>query len=984
MARENTDGLYIELGYFTPEEYYTYIANAYSGLSSDFNLSATGTKIGVTHQGASSLTVTATQSATAGRTRQFTTNFDSAFTPTMTASAIKNSFAILDTASTMSTTGTVTRTTSVNFDTQATTSIAATGNKTFDATLSTTSSISAPFYRAARTTPIVVNSGDIYTTVEISDTQSKFGGKSLLITSSDKDDASMPTGYPLWDGTNFVTIRFDNNETWTSSNGTSWSSSSNNLSANLDRFKYANSTYYNNETGSTYYSTDATTWNTFSPSITNVTFSANEYFSGYWYYGGRRATTTTSDQFEIYRTSTLGTNPTYVAGLGAINELTSGTIRSLNVANNTLIAVYNISTAYYIAYSTNGTSWTSSVTTPALFSNNITYGNGNYVVQGGGYLYKSTNLSTWTQVSGIAVSGTTTIKYENSTWVVQDSNAVYAGSSIDSMSTSLDLTYINDVPSIQYLGGIAYNGTNWIIPVNERIYYSSNLSSWNYTVPTNASNVPGYAYYDIEDTNTQFGTIDFWYYHTTNNIAYIVSKKSSYEQAYITITNNRVNSTLNGSLSSPSNSLNSGWNHIRIVSDGSTNSLYLNGTREDTDTATTSTVDNLFFGGRENTYDVWIDEFLITDEVLNNPSDTSITVPTAEYSNTVDTDILLHFNNSFADDAPEIYRVGSASLTSDFALTAGIITYIGGAASLDTTATVSATADKIVGASAALNSAFTVTAEGIEPPEQAQADLTATFTTQADATRVANSAATVSANFTTSAVGGLIKDTSAAFASSLTLTAANTRTRTASASQSSEFTLSATPSQVYIAELLAFTNASLSLTGSLIRTTTSDIDAAFNQTTTANKINGTTSDLTSAFTSTVTPTRIRPFTIETDAIATQLTAAAKIGVTLVAMDTQASMTVTAKKTAADGATLDSYSSLAVDAQRLRGVDSTLTSTATFSSPANYLAGGVINMSALYAQLSTGKIVHIDPALTYRIAREIRVYNINEENRDYII
>ena len=41
MSRQSTDNLYIELGYYNPEEYYTYEASAESALASEFNLAAT-------------------------------------------------------------------------------------------------------------------------------------------------------------------------------------------------------------------------------------------------------------------------------------------------------------------------------------------------------------------------------------------------------------------------------------------------------------------------------------------------------------------------------------------------------------------------------------------------------------------------------------------------------------------------------------------------------------------------------------------------------------------------------------------------------------------------------------------------------------------------------------------------------------------------------------------------------------------------------
>ena len=61
MTRQASDNLYIELGYLTPEEYYTYEANAALSSSAESNLTAT---VGVIKQSASTMVVTATVAAT--------------------------------------------------------------------------------------------------------------------------------------------------------------------------------------------------------------------------------------------------------------------------------------------------------------------------------------------------------------------------------------------------------------------------------------------------------------------------------------------------------------------------------------------------------------------------------------------------------------------------------------------------------------------------------------------------------------------------------------------------------------------------------------------------------------------------------------------------------------------------------------------------------------------------------------------------------
>ena len=89
MTREVTDNLYIELGYFTPEEYYTYEANAEADFASAVTFTCSA-DAGSIQSGEAALSVSVSVSATASRIKEFAAGFTGVFSPTMSAVAIVN------------------------------------------------------------------------------------------------------------------------------------------------------------------------------------------------------------------------------------------------------------------------------------------------------------------------------------------------------------------------------------------------------------------------------------------------------------------------------------------------------------------------------------------------------------------------------------------------------------------------------------------------------------------------------------------------------------------------------------------------------------------------------------------------------------------------------------------------------------------------------------------------------------------------------
>lgn len=102
MTRQVTDNLYIDLEYFTPEEYYTYEALA----EAVFDTAATFvclTTAGSIKEFDAAFTVSATQDVTATRIKEFDANFTGVFSPVMMVIAIRNLGSSMNVVATMST-----------------------------------------------------------------------------------------------------------------------------------------------------------------------------------------------------------------------------------------------------------------------------------------------------------------------------------------------------------------------------------------------------------------------------------------------------------------------------------------------------------------------------------------------------------------------------------------------------------------------------------------------------------------------------------------------------------------------------------------------------------------------------------------------------------------------------------------------------------------------------------------------------------------
>ena len=144
-----------------------------------------------------------------------------------------------------------------------------------------------------------------------------------------------------------------------------------------------------------------------------------------------------------------------------------------------------------------------------------------------------------------------------------------------------------------------------------------------------------------------------------------------------------------------------------------------------------------------------------TDDLLTNPTLTSFTVPSSEYTNSTNTKLLLHFNNDLVDDSSIEFltRQGSGQFASQFTQASLVGKFVGISAALSSQFSQSSVVKKSVDARSAMSSSgFVVTSFGRIRPfidiEQASFALTLNGTVKSVATVHASSSSSLSCEVT--------------------------------------------------------------------------------------------------------------------------------------------------------------------------------------------------------------------------------------------
>lgn len=953
MTRQITDQLYIELDYFTPEEYYVYNANAVSSISSSSTLTCEASAIGQTQEATAVLESAFTQSALGGLNKVAEATISSTgtvvcqtsklvsvsldlgalFSPSLTVLAIRNSTAVIDSVFAISTEAVANRSAQItlatigNLNSQAAKTAVTQSNLTaqFSVTAqsqsvkSAQSSLSSQFAQnflggklletssdfnslssvttfsrvLLRNTTVTVRSGGMYDPITYDASVKKFGSHSVFFGNDtdiyprdSENDISVV-------GSTFYIVKIG--YTWTSNDGVSWTRNNNDLTEEVDEVYFVNNQlvgWSQSVSNKLWYSSNGVNWTSttsfttpggFVSSGVIVYVSGSYHVLGYypsssWRIGRRSSTTLTSgwSTSEISNTGISTANTIYTDfkgystyGIWGFSGRTSGGTRYSVVgryaSTPTSLIVYNSNTGddRYLNSVNNdgGNNWAVSLQDA---------GTNNY------YLRYTTNAGTnWTDDTSI--NPINEIAYANSRWFVTGSAGTWTGTSPSA------LTKIND----RFYPGIRGNATAWIrFNDNQtgRVLRSTNGSTWTTNDITNVSGVPANIVYtrgDLSDLSN-WSTLDFWYRTTT------VADFGGLNQRIFTFEGtNGVNvlyRTREFLVLNPFSAITitaNTWHHIRISRSGTTTAIYLNGTRQGIQTMSWATNAELRLGHGN---DFYIDELLISDTLITDPSVTSFTPPTQPWTQDSATDLLVHFDNSAEDDAK--FDV--------------IVT-----AQLSASTTVAATVDPLVKSAESAMSSSSQLSVAVTKQVSALTSLSAQTTFSSDAARFRSAASDVNAQSQLTAVVGVRKPFSisvgALFTPSFDIDArlAGVALLQSSFAQSASAVKTARITRTLSSQSDLTTQATITagLSSSMAVQTTVSVSSI--------RIRFATVDLASTATLSADTIKLRPTSSDLSVSATVTVAVDKLKRTTVAVSSESSLSATAVKTATASSTQSS-------------------------------------------------------------------------------
>ena len=994
------DLYYIDSGYLTPDSgYYTYIADAAAAPSSQFTLGCEATAIGAVTEATAALSSTLTLSSTGGIGKETTSSltspatlnisitklvegaasFTSAFAPSLSVVVFKNSFAVLDVPTTLSSIPTVNRSITQTLDTIASlnamaertrgisssqtasftqtasvsslapssASLTSTSSLTFNggklqvisSNLVSSSSMVTLTRILTRNTQLTANSGGRYSAIETSSAQSKFGGKSLSISSFTGITAANATA--VWNGTDFKIITYG--YTWTSSDGLTWTRATNNLSSNGygTLFKWNGSAYYGINSNRLFTSTNGTTFTENTPAVDSYSIGAVEHKSGYYYLA-----TYTGLRYAIWRSTTPGGTWTSLVNFGTAGFSIDAQASTQDGTN--IIFLFNNGSTTRSVYSSNGTTWTNDLSSSAYAGTQIAFGNGKYAIVSGTRILTSTTVGgTYSLLQTLATT-ILDIDYDNSKWMVSTRRELYSGTDlVNSSSLTSVKTYDQDsVYNYDAYRGIEYGSGRWLLNNNAETLYSTDGSTWSYNDIEDVL-LPGRLVYNRTSGNTDFNdwkTLDFWFYGDgINSVTGILTQTSTVnsnfsQDGWNVIVSNRKASlsvTVGGTATNlnPSSNLTSAqWNHVRIVRNAGVASIYQNGSRVATVSAPTlpTTSNPVFIGSQYSSNTEYIDELLLSDELLTDPSVTSFTVPTAPYTNSTNVDLLLHFDNDAQDDA-RITVIEQAALTATFSVSAQPSEIQNSSAALTATSTQTATAN------------ITASAVG---------NLTTSVSVTAIVERIQESVAALSGACTFSVVLSGTKDLTGSLTSTSTQTVDYTRTRNSDSAISSAFSPSLIVSAQRTTDIDLELSATLDSYTTVIYSGNANIAAQSSLNTTVARTRSAASSIASS--STLSAVIEKLVSLSAAANSEFTTSVNNIRVRTTGSDTSASFTIEAAiaRTKGVSSSLATTSSLTAEIARTKGVSSSLTSSVTVSATALKIQSGNAELTSTVTATST--------------------------------
>jgi hypothetical protein len=576
--------------------------------------------------------------------------------------------------------------------------------KSFNSNIQSTASIIVSSRVLLRDTQATIGTEQALTPIRIDTSNKKFGAGSVIW---EGNTAYWIDTEIIWDGTNFKAWSLgrsfsDAKWVWTSPDGLTWTKQESNIPFNGDIQTVSG----NIEGGASSY-TAYFLWRFDNPGFTRPTVYTSIDGGVTWIAFASRmkllnfkvttAPTTSSPSstriVAVYyiqeSSSNLFQGRHRVLDTGI--ETSSTSIGSVLTSTGLLSAIQD-GTRFGITYTTgnaptrntittffNNTS-TNALTNTTLISNSTVFGidhvfaNGRYaLLQSDGFIRSSSTYNTGYTNSTNSYPNPVFIQGLNSNWIVGTTGSTYFGSNVNSLSVSnRSLTKRLAFGSSKYLQIDSSSLNNTKGQVN----YSNDFVTWNQDHIDGVRNLPNEITYTSSNVDyTSFKSIDCWMHIGINKFISIVKIPGAggfdfnlffggtYFAAQTSITP--------GSITQPtnilSNFISNTFNHVRLVKDGANVSLYINGVRRATSTTWPAFTQPSNFvevlGGSFNDTDYhWIDELLITKTLLNNPNDTTITVPTQPWTNDANTLLLAHYDTDLNDDS-RLNVIPSAALT---------------------------------------------------------------------------------------------------------------------------------------------------------------------------------------------------------------------------------------------------------------------------------------------------------------------------------
>jgi hypothetical protein len=590
---------------------------------------------------------------------------------------------------------------------------------------------------------------------------------------------------PIWTGTEFKIFEFG--WTWSSADGLTWTRAANNIDDFITgQFESLNQVEYAAKTFVIWrYETTGTAEAIRSLSSTNgVTWVQQQTLVGV---RARAVTLREHNGFAyVARASDSSTSTDLAFIFTRWNLNPDGTI-NFSIAPTTLVNISANSTNQFVGAARNAfvyrTGSGSSVTTiireefsgatkltGSNYGIDYTFGTEHVLLTNDGQIRSgSTAGVTWTLKS--TVTNATKIGYRNNDYIVTvDGGNLRYGSNLASLSSGA--SGITDIPAASSTRYLVQGQDGLPISGGYAPYYtvshSTDLVNWNSDIIEGVENIRNSITY-TRGSNPSWNTfksLDFWIKRDTAGTFNIFGPANT--------SNGDVRISAPGATTLVSAYQNNNWTHIRLVINGNNASLYTNGVKL-TGGRNVSSVSNWPIGPRNitghiltytsvynSTAQINIDEFLITNELLNDPSAASITVPTAPWKNTAETDLLLHFDNSFADDSfAEI--VIAADLVSQSTVTAAsTVDYDILVPAMVTQSSLTAQGFRTAEIVLTAFSAALVLTE-IDIIKDADAELTVTAEVVTDVTRIQEAASAINSTATVSSDVSVITDTAADF-----------------------------------------------------------------------------------------------------------------------------------------------------------------------------------------------------------------------------